>query len=282
MTRKGGLGKGLEALIPGGSGTPAEGGVTYVPVDQIVPNPHQPRSKIEAEGLEDLAASIREHGILQPLLVSPEGDGRYTLIAGERRWRAARQAGLEMVPVLIRPTSDAQRLALALIENLQRADLSPLETAEAYRQLHEDFGLSHEDIARQVGKSRVAVTNTLRLLKLPLSVRAALAEGKISEGHARALLGLPTAQAQEAVLAVVMRQNLSVRQTEALVQRYQGQRSASKARSGAPPEVKDLEARLEERLGTRVALQRGKKGGRLIIRFYSDEELETLLKILLG
>lgn len=282
MTRKGGLGKGLEALIPGGSGTSPEGGITYVPIDQIVPNPLQPRGTLDAEGLDELAASIREHGVLQPLLVSPEGEGRYVLIAGERRWRAARQAGLEMVPVLLRPASDVQRLALALIENLQRADLTPLEMAEAYRQLHEDFGLSHEEIARQVGKSRVAVTNTLRLLKLPPPVREALAAGRISEGHARALLGLPTAQAQVAVLEVVLRQNLSVRQTEMLVQRYQGQRPTSKGRSESPPETRDLEARLEERLGTRVMLRRGKRGGSLVIRFYSDEELETLLKVLLG
>ncbi|WP_299026429.1 ParB/RepB/Spo0J family partition protein [uncultured Thermanaerothrix sp.] len=282
MTRKGGLGKGLEALIPGGSGTSPEGGITYVPIDQIVPNPLQPRATLDAEGLDELAASIREHGVLQPLLVSPEGEGRYVLIAGERRWRAARQAGLEMVPVLLRPASDVQRLALALIENLQRADLTPLEMAEAYRQLHEDFGLSHEEIARQVGKSRVAVTNTLRLLKLPPPVREALAAGKISEGHARALLGLSTAQAQVAVLEVVLRQNLSVRQTEMLVQRYQGQRPTSKGRSESPPETRDLEARLEERLGTRVMLRRGKRGGSLVIRFYSDEELETLLKVLLG
>lgn len=282
MTRKGGLGKGLEALIPGGPGTFPEGGILYVPIDQIVPNPLQPRGSLDAEGLDELAASIREHGVLQPLLVSPEGEGRYVLIAGERRWRAARQAGLEMVPVLIRPASDVQRLALALIENLQRADLTPLEMAEAYHQLHEYFGLSHEEIARQVGKSRVAVTNTLRLLKLPPPVREALAAGKISEGHARALLGLPTAQAQVAVLRVVLGQNLSVRQTEMLVQRYQGQRPVAKERSPSPPEVRELEARLEERLGTRVMLRRGRKGGSLVIRFYSDEELETLLKVLLG
>jgi len=281
MTRKGGLGKGLEALIPGASSS-AEGNVLYLPIDQIVPNPLQPRTVVNNEDLRDLAESIREHGVLQPLLVSPESDGRYVLIAGERRWRAARLAGLQMVPALVRQVSDPQRLALALIENLQRADLTPLETAEAYRQLHEDFGLSHEEIARVVGKSRVAVTNTLRLLKLAEPVRQALADGRISEGHARAILGLNTPQSQIAVLQAVLQHNLTVRQTEALVQRYQGQRPQPKQHRESTPEVRALEARLEERLGTRVTLRRGKRGGSMVIRFYSDEELESILKLLLG
>jgi len=197
MARKSGLGKGLEALIPGDSLTAGQDSVLQVPVERIVPNPQQPRLEMNEDDLQELAASIQEHGILQPLVVSrTDAAGEYTLIAGERRLRAARLAGLRTVPVIVRTASEQQRLELALIENVQRADLSPLETAAAYNMLAEDFGLSHEDIARRVGKSRVAVTNALRLLKLAPKARQALEKGLISEGHARALLGLNLPAAQ--------------------------------------------------------------------------------------
>jgi ParB family chromosome partitioning protein len=187
------LGRGLDALIPGGE-RPASG-IEQIPLDAVVSNPRQPRTRFDPEELAELAESIRVHGMLQPLIVTQdETPGRYTLIAGERRLLAARQAGLTHAPALVREASEQSRLEMALIENVQRADLAPLELAEAYRQLAEDFDLSHEQIAARVGKSRVAVTNTLRLLKLPESVRQALAEGRISEGHARALLALPTPQ----------------------------------------------------------------------------------------
>ena len=217
MSQKTGLGRGLDALILGSERSTA-GSVMELPVDKILPNPHQPRRRMDPGEIDELAASIREHGVIQPLIVT-EGDqpGDYTLIAGERRLLAARQAGLAAVPALIREASDQQRLELALIENLQRTDLGPLEAAEAFRQLAEDFSLSHEEIAVRVGKSRTAVTNTLRLLKLPPSVQSALADGQISEGHARALLALPTPQSQAAVLGTITSRGLNVRQTEALV-----------------------------------------------------------------
>ena len=190
MARKGGLGRGLDALIPGDD-SQSQAGAVQIPVGSIQPNPRQPRREMAQTELEELAASIREHGIIQPLIVTREGISEcYTLIAGERRLRAAVMAGLASVPAIVRDASELQRLELALIENIQREDLSPIEAAEAYQDLAEEFGLSHDDIATQVGKSRVAVTNTIRLLKLPAEAQKALNDEKISEGHARALLGL--------------------------------------------------------------------------------------------
>ena len=278
MARKSGLGKGLDALIPAGPIDQPDGAPLLLPVENILPNPSQPRQDLSDESLTELANSIREHGVLQPIIVSQEPEsGQYILIAGERRLRAAKVAGLEAIPAIIRPASSQQRLELALIENIQRTDLSPLDTAEAYRQLSEEFGLSHEEIAQRVGKNRATVTNTLRLLNLPDSVHIALAEGKITEGHARALLGLATPQAQTAVLQIILANELSVRQTEELVRRYSGERPKLKQRPQPSPEIKALEVRLQESLGTRVTLRHGKKGGTLVIHYYSDEELEELI-----
>ncbi|MBU2612049.1 MAG: ParB/RepB/Spo0J family partition protein [Chloroflexi bacterium] len=282
MPQKSGLGRGLDALIPGGETAPAEGGVSFVPVGHISPNPRQPRGDMDAEGLSELTASIREHGVLQPLIVTPmEMGGQYTLIAGERRLEAAKKAGLSSIPVIVRPATDQQRLELALIENLQRADLSPLEEAEAYRQLSEDFSLSHEDIAQRVAKSRVAVTNTLRLLKLPDAVKNALVEGRISAGHARALLALPAPEAQAAALRTILSLDLNVRQTEELVRKLAGERPPSVPKPAPPPEVRELEERLRISLGTKVLLRAGRKGGTLTIHYYSNEELDALLGRLL-
>lgn len=280
--KRAGLGKGLDALIPGGWESEGAGGVQQVPVEHIQPNPRQPRAALEAKALQELAASIKKHGVLQPLIVTREADGRYTLIAGERRWQAARLAGLKEVPVIVREASEQERLELALIENVQRADLSPLETAEAYRQLHEEFGLTHEEIARRVGKSRVSVTNTLRLLQLPPAVQSALAAGEISEGHARALLGLSTPQAQTAVLHTILNKGLNVRQTEELVRKLTGTRPTKPAPAAPPPEIQALEERLQAALGTRVRLKHGKKGGTVTIHYYSDEELDALIARLTG
>lgn len=273
--RKHGLGRGLDALLPAES---SSAGVLLVPVDKIGRNPRQPRTSFNEEELEGLAASIREHGILQPLIVTRGADGdSYLLIAGERRLQASRRAGLERVPVLVHEASDQQRLELALIENLQREDLAPLETAEAYRQLHEEFGLSHEDVAKRVGKSRVAVTNTLRLLKLPERVRQALSSGQISEGHARALLALPTVQAQLAAVDTILKKNLSVRQTEELARQMTGKRTPKPPPPRLPPDLRALEKRLEETLGTRVTIKRGgKRGGLVLLYYYSDEELDAI------
>jgi ParB family chromosome partitioning protein len=254
----------------------------YVPASKVVPNPRQPRYRLRDEDLADLANSIREHGILQPLIVTQdELNDRYILIAGERRLRAARIVNLDSVPVIIRQATDQQRLELALIENIQRADLTPLETAEAFQQLNDEFHLSHEEIAHQVGKSRVTVTNNIRLLKLPETVREKLAEGLVSEGHARALLGLNSPQAQVAALQTILKQDLTVRQTEELVRKLIGEKPSAKLQPPPSPEILELERRLQSKLGTKVSLHHGKAGGSLVIRYYSDEELNTLINQIL-
>jgi len=280
MAKKHGLGKGLDALILAGEGLASGGGILQLPVENIRPNPRQPRHQIDPDELKDLTDSIRAHGVLQPLLVTADG-AEFVLIAGQRRLQAARLAGLEFVPAILRQASDLQQLELALIENLQREDLNPLEAAEGYQRLGEEFHLSHEAIAEQVGKSRAAVTNTLRLLKLAPAARQALAAGRISEGHARALLGLPTAQAQGAALQTVIKRELNVRQTEELVRRLSGQRRTSAKPARRSAEETALEDELRQALGTRVLLRRGGRGGSLIIHFYSDEELNTLVDRLL-
>lgn len=284
MSRKRGLGKGLDALIPPDEESePHDRGVLLVSVDDLERNPRQPRALIEEEQLDELAESVREHGVLQPLIATPlEGSEGYQLIAGERRWLAAKKAGLETVPVLVRQADDRLSLEWALIENLQRSDLNPLEEAEGYRQLVEDFNLSHEAIAERVGKSRVAVTNTLRLLKLAAQVRDALEQGKIHAGHARALLGCPTAKAQTAALKTVLKRDLNVRQTEELVRRLTGEKPEGRAESKKTPEEKALEDQLRQTLGTRVTLAHRRRGGRIVIHYYSDEELNAIIDKLLS
>src|SRR5258706_8186598 len=218
MPAKRGLGRGLDALIPA-SDTPVTG-VPKLPIDAIGRNQRQPRARLEPTELEELANSIREHGVIQPLIVAQTAyPGQYTLIAGERRLEASRLAGLTTVPAIVREATEQQLLEVALVENIQRSDLGPLETALAYKHLADDFGLSHEAIAAKVGKKRVTVTNTLRLLRLPQKLLEALSAGEVSEGHARALLQLPNAEAQLAAYSTVMRKGLSVRQTEELVTR---------------------------------------------------------------
>ncbi len=290
MARRPGLGRGLDALIPGDdsrdevqTGAKSAQGVIQVPIDQIQPNPQQPRTNMDEEALAELADSIREHGIIQPLIISagPNSD-QFILIAGERRWRAAKLAGLRMVPVIERNVTEQGRLELALIENVQRADLTPLEMAEAYRQLSENFSLTHEQIAERVGKSRTSVTNTLRLLNLPKSARRALAEGLISEGHARAILGLPSSQAQKAALNTILNLNLNVRQTEALVKKMMGEKPASGPKAEPAPEIRELESRLRNFFGTKVNLNNSRNGGNLVIYYYSDEELNTILDKILS
>jgi ParB family transcriptional regulator, chromosome partitioning protein len=278
MPPRSGLGKGLDALIPTGQKTSGgEGGITHVPIDLIQRNPRQPREKFDMEELENLAGSIREHGVIQPLVVSPGKNGIYVLIAGERRLQAARKAGLKTVPVVIRHATDQQLLELALIENVQREDLNAIEEAEAYQHLSKEFKLSHETIAARVGKSRVAVTNTMRLLDASAAVKQALVDGQITEGHARAMLAL-SAKAQEELLRKVINIDMSVRQTELLARQYAGQKPAYKKRSSPSANVTDLERRLRSSLGTKVTLKHGKKGGTVTIYYYSDEELDSLLE----
>ena len=284
MTRKRGLGKGLEALIPVASGERPTG-LTEVSVDDIAPNPMQPRQTLDPESLEELAASIREHGLIQPLIVSSTMPGMsstpYQLIAGERRLEAAKLAGLSTVPVIVKEATSQEMLALALVENIQRADLNPLEEANAYRQLMDEFGLTQEQVAAQVGKSRVAVANTVRLLRLPAAVKSALAGGQISEGHARALLGLDEEEAQLRALKTVIKQRLNVRQTEELVRRMLASPQPRQEKA-ASPETEALERRFRERLGTKVRLFRSKRGGKLVIHFYSEEELQAIYDVIVG
>lgn len=280
MPPRSGLGKGLDALIPASSKTAASAspssGVTQVAVDLIQRNPRQPREKFDINELENLAASIREHGVIQPLIVAPGKGGVYILIAGERRLQASRKAGLKTVPVVIRTATDQQLLELALIENVQRADLNPIEEAEAYQNLAKEFKMSHETIASRVGKSRVAVTNTLRLLDASAAVKQALVDGRITEGHARAMLSL-SAKAQEMLLNQILNLDLSVRSTEVLARKYTGQKPATKKRSASSADANDVEKRLRSSLGTKVALKHGKKGGTITIYYYSNEDLDTLL-----
>jgi ParB family chromosome partitioning protein len=276
------LGRGLNALIPtaemAAPAVPTGTAVVEIPVAKVSANPHQPRQALDQESLAELAASIRTHGVLQPLVVTKVDDG-YQIIAGERRWRAAELAGLESVPVLIKESTSQQMLELALVENIQRADLNPLEEANAYRQLMDEFGLTQEEVAEQVGKSRASVANTVRLLKLPDEVKEALAAGHISEGHARALLALPTTGMQRQALATIQKHGLNVRQAETLVRQMQVEPEESHPAESPPPLSpldREVVERFQTRLGTKVNLIRGKRGGRLVIHFYSDEELQAI------
>jgi ParB family transcriptional regulator, chromosome partitioning protein len=283
MTRKTGLGRGLDSLIPVQESQQLASGIQHVPVNNISPNPRQPRTNFDPQELAELAASIREHGIIQPLLLAAtDEDDKYCLIAGERRLLAARQAGLASIPAIIRQASQQELVEVALVENVQRADLGPLEAAEAFRQLSEEFQLSHEEIAARVGKSRTTVTNTLRLLKLPPSVQSALAGRRISEGHARALLALPNPQAQAAALETILKHDLNVRQTEDLVRKMSGDKPSPQPKPAPPAELVALEERLRSQLGTKVSLTHGRRGGTLVIHYYSDEELDSLVERILG
>ncbi len=278
MSKKTGLGKGLDALLPAVESHLPESGVRQIPTGQIIPNPRQPRAKFDPDELNELANSIREHGVIQPLIVTlADPAGEYTLIAGERRLMAAKLIDLEEIPAIVRGASDQELVELALVENVQRADLGPLETAEAYRQLSEDFNLSHEEIAARVGKSRVSITNTLRLLNLPDEVKRSLAAGAISEGHARTVLALPTPEAQIAALKSILKYDLNVRQAEELVRKLSGEKPRKQTPKNPDPEIKALEEQLRQRLGTRVTLNQRTKGGTLTIHYYSMEELNTIL-----
>jgi ParB family chromosome partitioning protein len=271
-----GLGRGLGALIP--ESAPA---VQEVDIDLIVPNPHQPRSVFAPEALAELAESIKAHGVIQPLVVSrqPHG-GVYQLIAGERRLLASRQAGLARVPVIVKEASPQALLELALVENLQREDLGPLEEAAAFKRLIDEFGLTQEAVAGRVGRSRSAVANTLRLLSLPEEIQASLAQGKITAGHARALLGIDDAAEQRRVWQRIIGASLTVRDAEALVNRSRP-RTAARAAPRRVADVAAVEEKLRSALGTRVDLLKARRGGRLTIHFYSDEEFDALLDKLL-
>lgn len=278
-----GLGRGLGSLIP--QRTPGQPGPVEVPLDRVRPNPDQPRRSFAEAELETLTASVREHGILQPILVSEAIDG-YQLIAGERRLRAARAAGLERIPAIVRQLDAQARLEVALIENLQREDLDPIEAASGFRRLIDEFGFTHEQIAARVGRARSTVANTLRLLDLAPVVQQAVIDRTLTEGHARALGGL-SVEHQEHVVQTVIEQDLSVRQTEELVRRLRVPRPAEEESTPALQPSRDtdldrVEEELRRALGTKVNLMKSRRGGRIVIEYYSDEELGRLYDRLTG
>lgn len=283
---RGGLGRGLDALIPSGAPAP---GLRRVSVDAIVPNPHQPRTVFDPEALRELADSIREVGLIQPLIVQQvdgaQEDGRparYQLITGERRWRAARLAGLQHVDVIVKEATPLEMLELALVENIQRSDLNPLEEATAYEALQQEFGLTQERISERVGRSRASVANALRLLRLPEEIKRALHEGELTEGHARAILMLDEEEEQLLACRAVLRKHLSVRQTEEMVRRMQAAAEATTRQRTRSPETVALEGQFRESLGTKVELYRSRKGGRLVIHFYSEDDLQALYDRIVG
>ena len=286
---KSGLGKGLSALIstrPAPIRLEAGPGETIQQVDlaSIVPSPLQPRKDFAAEALSELVESIRQHGIIQPLVVRPVG-GRHELIAGERRWRAAQEAGLSKVPIITRTATDLEVLELSLIENLQRADLNPIEEALAYARLANEFGMRQEDIAQKVGRGRASVANSMRLLDLHQQVQTWLTQGLLSVGHAKALLALKEPQEQRAVAETVLRRSATVRATERLVARQLGSTRPRRRREGAAnattsATIEDLQNRLQQHLGTRVTLHHGDKRGRIEIEYYGNDDLQRVLTAL--
>ena len=285
QVRRGGLGRGLATLIPSNPEA-AAGGATTVPIAAIRPNPYQPRTEWNAEKLGELAESIRIHGLIQPLIVSiGRSANTYVLIAGERRMRAAEMAGLSTVPVVIKDVAPQALLELALVENLVRSDLSPLEEAQAYRQLIEEFGLNQSQVADRVGRSRVSVTNTLRLLNLPREIQSALMDGTLSEGHARALLALPSNADQLAAMRDVIAKRLSVRQTEEFVRKWSMKRTASEPTTKEETRLTWHQAdRLQRVLETRVAIKQDQKSGSgtISIHFYDNEQLQSILNRISG
>ncbi len=308
MARPGGLGRGLSSLIPAGDGGGPEVGASpdgprleELPIDAIVPNPHQPRVHFDEESLNELAASIREIGVLQPVLVRPASSGNgFELLAGERRWRAARRAGLSVIPAVVRTTDDLGSVERALVENLHRQDLTPLEEAAAYQQLIEDFQFTHEQVATRVGKSRSAVTNLLRLLSLPASIQHLLADGRLSAGHAKALLGTPDRAFQEQLARRAVAEGWSVRAVEEAVRDRSSGLGGAVASGGdateidepgttearrvggrlRPPGLLELEELLADCLSTRVSVSMGAKRGKLVIEFADLEDLERLYHLM--
>jgi ParB family chromosome partitioning protein len=249
--------------------------VLEVPLERIVPNPHQPRLYFSEEKLEELAQSIREHGVLQPLTVTRKGEN-YELIAGERRFQASKKAGLTTVPVIVRDAEEQQKFELAIIENVQRHDLNPIEEAKAYKRLTEEFGMSQEVVAKKMGKSRSAVANILRLLQLPVEIQRAVAEEKISEGHAKALLSIENPEKQRALFEMIVKNNLTVREAESKAREVSVK--PHKRVTVADPAVKEKEERLAEIFGTKVKISKVGRGGRIVIEYYGDEDLDHLMQ----
>ena len=280
MNQKKALGRGLSALIPQKGDTVSAGALAQIPLDRIAVNPYQPRKTFDEKAIEDLTRSVREHGIVQPIVVTRTSDNRYRLIAGERRFRAAQKAGLQNVPAVIKDLlQESDALQIALIENIQREDLNPIEEANAYHQLHDDFGLTQEEISKRVGKERSTVANFLRLLKLPDPVKKLLASGELSMGHARALLSLDSAKKQEQLADRIVRSSLNVRQAEVLASE-----PAKKKKREKPKDVftRDAEEKLTKTLRTKVDIDRRRRGGVIHIRFASEDDLMRIFDDLTG
>jgi ParB family transcriptional regulator, chromosome partitioning protein len=280
------LGKGLSSLLPSRVSPPSPPAPSKLPLETVQPNPMQPRTVFDTEGLEELAASIRAHGIIQPIIVRRLGEG-FQIVAGERRWRAAKLAGIQEVPVVIQEVADPAMLELALIENIQREDLNPIETAHAFERLGRDLGLSQEEIGRRTGKDRATIANLIRLLKLPKEIQLLVAERRLSMGHARAILGLSTAEEQIQVAERTVAQGLSVRQVEAIVQELTSDRSrsssGSRKESAQDPNVRAASEELERVLGTRVKIvELNEQRGRIEIEYYSQAELDRLYQHIVG
>ncbi|MGE4408297.1 ParB/RepB/Spo0J family partition protein [Pseudomonas sp.] len=284
-TKKRGLGRGLDALLGGASVSTMQEEAAkvdtrelqHLPLELIQRGKYQPRRDMDPQALEELAQSIRTHGVMQPIVVRPISGGRYEIIAGERRWRACQQAGIEAVPALVREVADEAAIAMALIENIQREDLNPIEEAVALQRLQQEFQLTQQQVADAVGKSRVAVSNLLRLIALPEEIKTLLSHGDLEMGHARALLGLPAEQQVEGARHVVAR-GLTVRQTEALVRQWLNSKEMPKVEARVDPDISRLEQRLAERLGSPVQIRHGQKGkGQLVIRYSSLDELQGVL-----
>ncbi|MCQ4324991.1 chromosome partitioning protein ParB [Stutzerimonas stutzeri] len=284
-TKKRGLGRGLDALLGGASVSAMQEEAAkvdtrelqHLPLELIQRGKYQPRRDMDPQALEELAQSIRTHGVMQPIVVRPITGGRYEIIAGERRWRASQQAGIEAVPALVREVADEAAIAMALIENIQREDLNPIEEAVALQRLQQEFQLTQQQVADAVGKSRVAVSNLLRLIALPEEIKTLLSHGDLEMGHARALLGLPGERQIEGARHVVAR-GLTVRQTEALVRQWLNSKETPKVEARVDPDISRLEQRLAERLGSPVQIKHGQKGkGQLVIRYSSLDELQGVL-----
>ncbi|AHL77584.1 chromosome partitioning protein ParB [Stutzerimonas stutzeri] len=284
-TKKRGLGRGLDALLGGANMTAMqesavqldERELQQLPLDIIQRGKYQPRRDIDPVTLDELAHSIRTQGVMQPIVVRSVGAGRYEIIAGERRWRASQQAGLEKIPALVRDVSDEAAIAMALIENIQREDLNPIEEAVALQRLQQEFQLTQQQVADAVGKSRVTISNLLRLIALPEEIKTLLSHGDLEMGHARALLGLPAERQVDGARHVVAR-GLTVRQTEALVRQWVNSTESTKAEPKSDPDIVRLEQRLAERLGSPVQIKHGEKGkGQLVIRYNSLDELQGVL-----
>lgn len=289
--KKTSLGTGLSSLIPNKLNKQASapiiknsfGGanqVIKIPVENIIPNPSQPRYYFDGENLKELAQSIKEHGIIQPIIVTKINDQKYELISGERRWQASKLAGLKEIPAIVRLATIQQKLELALVENIQRHDLNPIEEARAYKRLHNEFNLTQEEVARRTGKSRSSIANTMRLLELPIEIQRGLIENKITEGHARAILGLPSPEKQRALYELILKNNLTVRAAENKVKEVTVHTHKRRISSQADPYLRDLEDRIQQKLGTKVQIRKKGGNGKIVIDFFSQEEFEKIVKLL--